>query len=56
MGYLNERVGKKNEGPGSTNGDNGEEGGNDNGWRIIYFCLIGNLVVTNEFFDHSNVI
>lgn len=55
LGDLNGRVGSKDAGTGDTIGIHGEITRNNNGWRIIDFCMQNDLVVMNSFFQHRDV-
>lgn len=53
-GDLNGRVGNDNSGS-SAIGKHGEEKRNSNGTRILEYCLLNNMVVTNTFFQHKEI-
>ncbi|CAH0555067.1 unnamed protein product [Brassicogethes aeneus] len=55
IGDLNGRVGKADEESGETIGAHGETIRNNNGKRLIDFCLMNNLIITNTFFQHKEI-
>lgn len=55
MGDFNARVGRRDGETGGTIGRYGEDTRNSNGKRLIDFCLINNLVITNTFFQHKDI-
>lgn len=55
LGDLNGRVGKKEAKTSDTIGIHGEVIRNNNGNRIIDFCIQNNLVVMNTFFQHKDI-
>lgn len=55
MGDFNGRVGKKDEETRETIGMYGERTRNNNGKRLIDYCLNNNLIATNTFFAHKEI-
>ena len=55
LGDLNSRVGRKDEETGEAVGIHGENIRNDNGKRLIEFCMLNNLVITNTFYGHKDI-
>lgn len=55
LGDLNARVGRKDEESGDTVGVHGEDIKNNNGCRLIDFCLLNNLIITNTFYKHKDI-
>jgi exonuclease III len=54
VGDFNARVGKQdNQGPGNVIGQHTVDSTNENGKRLIDFCSLNNLIVTNTFFQHK---
>lgn len=51
LGDLNGRVGNKDEKTGDILGIHGEKARNNNGFRIIDFCIQNNLLVMNSFLN-----
>uniref|UniRef100_A0A1Y1M0F5 Reverse transcriptase domain-containing protein n=2 Tax=Photinus pyralis TaxID=7054 RepID=A0A1Y1M0F5_PHOPY len=55
LGDFNGRVGKrKNEGA-DVIGNQGEDHKNNNGVRLINFCVDNNLIITNTFYKHKEI-
>lgn len=54
-GDFNGRVGKNNEGIDDIIGIFGENTINNNWERLIDFCLIDNLIISNTWLPHKNV-
>jgi hypothetical protein len=53
---FNARVGKQdNHGPGNVIGPHTVDSTNENGKRLIDFCNLNNLIVTNTFFQHKPI-
>uniref|UniRef100_A0A1Y1M3Z3 Reverse transcriptase domain-containing protein n=1 Tax=Photinus pyralis TaxID=7054 RepID=A0A1Y1M3Z3_PHOPY len=55
IGDLNGRVGKRNQESGETIGTYGETTLNNNGRRLVDFCLLNNLIITNTFYAHKDI-
>lgn len=55
MGDLNGRVGKRGEGTPDVIGVYGERCRNNNGSRLIHFCIENNLIITNTFYKHKEI-
>ena len=55
LGDLNGRVGEKDEETGETIGHYGESVRNSNGKRLIDFCIMNDLVITNTFYEHKEI-
>lgn len=55
IGDVNGRVGRRDEETGDVIGIHGEEIRNNNGWRLIDFCMMNNLIVTNTFYAHKDI-
>lgn len=53
-GDMNGRVGRKETYTGVI-GKHGEETKNNNGTRLIEYCLSNNLIVTNTFYQHKDI-
>jgi hypothetical protein len=54
VGDFNARVGKEvNQGPGNVVGPHTVDSINENGKRMIDFCNLNSLIVTNTFFQHK---
>ncbi|KAI4469197.1 endonuclease/exonuclease/phosphatase superfamily [Holotrichia oblita] len=54
-GDFNSRVGKNNDRYKAVLGQHREETRNDNGKRMLDFCLNHRLLVTNSFFKHKDI-
>lgn len=54
-GDFNSRVGKKDNIYNKVIGKFGEEKRNDNGKRMLDFCTIQNMIITNTFFNHKDI-
>ena len=54
-GDLNGRVGSRRNKTETMIGYHGEKERNNNGMRIIDYCMANNLIVTNTFFKHNNI-
>lgn len=55
VGDLNARVGRDNEKWHGTIGKYGEETLNNNGRRLLEFCIHNNLAIANTFFQHREI-
>lgn len=55
LGDLNGRVGKQDQRSGDVIGNHGEMTRNNNGTRVIDFCIENNLLVMNTFYRHKDV-
>lgn len=55
VGDLNGRVGRRDEESGETIGNQGETTRNNNGKRLIEYCMMNNLIITNTFFAHKDI-
>ena len=55
LGDLNGRVGKKDHETGDSIGHYGEEVRNHNGKRLLDFCIINDLIITNTFYEHKDI-
>lgn len=55
LGDLNGRVGKRDERSREVIGSHGEIVRNNNGLRIIDFCIQNNMVIMNTFFQHKDI-
>ncbi|XP_050499989.1 craniofacial development protein 2-like isoform X3 [Diabrotica virgifera virgifera] len=55
IGDFNGRVGIKDETVTDVIGRYGEEVRNDNGKRLIEFCVLNNLIVTNTHYQHKDI-
>lgn len=55
LGDLNARVGRNNSGIEDILGIFGEPTINSNGKRLLDFCRINNLIVSNSFFEHKDI-
>lgn len=55
IGDINGRVGKKDEETGEVIGMHGEEERNNNGRRLINFCILNDMIVANTFFQHKEI-
>lgn len=55
LGDFNSRVGNNNEGIEEIMGIFGEQEKNNNGDRMIDFCLMNNLVISNSTFKHKDI-
>lgn len=55
LGDLNGRVGRKDGETGEVIGNYGENARNNNGRRLIEYCILHNLIITNTFFEHKNI-
>lgn len=55
IGDFNSRVGMSDEEYRTVIGKWGENVRNDNGRRMIDFCLVNNLIITNTFFQHKDI-
>jgi hypothetical protein len=53
-GDMNSRVGKNAEGSGVI-GRHGEDKKTNNGTRLMEYCLLNNLILTNTFYEHKNI-
>lgn len=54
-GDFNGRVGKRDHTYTTTIGKYGEEKRNNNGKRLLNFCIIHDLIITNTFFKHKDI-
>ncbi|KAJ8947700.1 hypothetical protein NQ318_001539 [Aromia moschata] len=54
LGYLNGRVGRRDQRSGDVIGNHAEATRNNNGSRIIDFCIENNMLVMNTFFRHKD--
>ncbi|CAH0558552.1 unnamed protein product [Brassicogethes aeneus] len=54
-GDFNSRVGKKDKTYNTVIGDYGENTRNNNGKRMLDFCIFHNLIITNTFFERKNI-
>lgn len=55
MGDFNSRVGKKDDIYKTVVGMHGETVRNNNGERMLDFCIINRLIITNTFFEHKDI-
>ena len=55
LGDMNGRVGRRDEETGEVIGRHGEMPRNNNGVRLINFCILNDLIVTNTFFQHREI-
>lgn len=56
VGDFNSRVGIKDCETGDVLGSHGERGvRNNNGGRLIDFCIMNNLIITNTFYEHKDI-
>lgn len=55
VGDLNGRVGSRDNETGEALGYYGENVRTNNGRRIIDFCIMNNLIVTNSFYEHRDI-
>lgn len=55
LGDFNSRVGKKDITYNTILGKHGENIRNNNGVRMLDFCILHNLIVSNTFFEHKNI-
>ena len=55
MGDLNARVGKSTEGWSDVLGCYGEDTRNESGVRLLSFCSVNELVVTNTWYPHKDI-
>lgn len=55
IGDLNSRVGKKDDETAETIGIHGEDTRNNNGKKLIDFCITNNLIITNTFFSQKDI-
>lgn len=55
VGDFNARVGNRNNGLEETMGKYGEPVKNNNGNRLIDFCIINDLIILNTLFDHKEI-
>lgn len=55
VGDFNSRVGLKNNEAVDVIGEHGEDHLNDNGRRMLDFCIENNLLITNTFYRHKNI-
>ena len=55
LGDLNARVGTRDEETAETIGIHGEKVRNSNGRRLIDFCILNNLIITNTFYAHKDI-
>lgn len=54
-GDFNSRVGKKDHKYYKEIGTHGEDKRNDNGKRMLQFCKMQNMIITNTFFKHKDI-
>ena len=54
MGDLNARVNRNTEVWGSVLGCHGEEVRNESGERLLRFCLVNELMITNTWYPHKD--
>lgn len=54
-GDFNARVGKKDNVYNTVIGMHGEVIRNNNGKRLLDFCIVHNLVITNSFYEHKDI-
>src|SRR3978361_301884 len=54
-GDFNGRTGKSDEVYSGVIGSHGEITRNNNGRRMLDFCMMHNLIVTNTFFEHKDI-
>ena len=55
IGDLNGRVGRKDQKSQEAIGMHGEDTKNNNGERLIQFCIENQLIICNTFFEHKNI-
>ncbi|XP_072389510.1 uncharacterized protein [Diabrotica undecimpunctata] len=55
LGDMNSRVGKRDDDNIDILGMQGEDTRNDNGRRMIDFCMENNWIITNTFFEHKDI-
>lgn len=55
IGDLNGRVGKKDANTVDVIGTQGEDKRNDNGCRLIKFCIDNDMIIANTFFTHKEI-
>lgn len=55
VGDFNSRVGKKDIEYKTIIGKHGEEKRNNNGRRLLDFCQLQNLIITNTFYQHKEI-
>lgn len=55
VGDFNSRVGKKDIEYKTIIGKHGEEERNNNGRRLLDFCQLQNLIITNTFYQHKEI-
>ncbi|MGL4388826.1 MAG: reverse transcriptase domain-containing protein [Brevinema sp.] len=55
IGDMNSRVGYKKDSTILALGKYGEEKTNNNGKRLIDFCVVNDMIITNTFFEHKNI-
>jgi Reverse transcriptase (RNA-dependent DNA polymerase)/Endonuclease-reverse transcriptase len=55
IGDFNGRVGKRDEESSDVIGVQGENTRNRNGVRLINFCILNQLIVTNTFYQHKDI-
>lgn len=55
MGDFNGRVGKRDKNYTTVIGKHGEDIRNNNGKRLLDYCQVYNLIITNTFFEHKEI-
>ena len=55
IGDFNGRVGRADDVYGEVVGKHGEDTRNNNGRRLLEFCQLNNLIITNTFYSHKNI-
>ena len=55
IGYLNARVGRNTEVWGSVLGGHGEDARNEIGERLLRFCSVNELMITNTWYSHKDI-
>ena len=55
IGDLNARVGKRDEESSFVVGNQGEIVRNNNGRRLINFCILNELIIANTFYQHKDI-
>lgn len=55
LGDFNGRVGKRNNDAIDVIGNHGENHRNNNGDRLIRFCIDNDLIITNTFYKHKDI-
>lgn len=55
LGDFNSRVGRKDNTTTDVIGKYGEEKRNNNGKRMLQYCTLNNLIITNTFYQHRDI-